>query len=100
MKILKVDSETNTPLKGAEFTVYDMSFHEVAKGTTDETGMVVFPGLPLGYYNYQETKAPDGYVPTGSAEQILFSANGQVVTRTALNKPARGSIKITKQNEG
>ena len=99
LKILKVDSETNTPLKGAEFTVYDMSFHEVAKGTTDETGMVVFPGLPLGYYNYQETKAPDGYVPTGSAEQILFSANGQVVTRTALNKPARGSIKITKQND-
>ena len=47
LKILKVDSETNTPLKGAEFTVYDMSFHEVAKGTTDETGMVVFPGLPL-----------------------------------------------------
>ena len=99
LKILKVDSETNMPLKGAEFTVYDMSFHEVAKGTTDETGMVVFPGLPLGYYNYQETKAPDGYVPTGSAEQILFSANGQVVTRTALNKPARGSIKITKQND-
>jgi len=99
LKILKVDSETNTPLKGAEFTVYDMSFHEVAKGTTDESGMVVFPGLPLGYYNYQETKAPDGYVPTGSAEQILFSANGQVVTRTALNKPARGSIKITKQND-
>ena len=99
LKILKVDSETNTPLKGAEFTVYDMSFHEVAKGTTDETGMVVFPGLPLGYYNYQETKAPDGYVPTGSAEQILFSANGQVVTRTALNKPARGTIRITKQND-
>ena len=99
LKILKVDFETNAPLKGAEFTVYDMSFHEVAKGTTDETGMVVFPGLPLGYYNYQETKAPDGYVPTGSAEQILFSANGQVVTRTALNKPARGSIKITKQND-
>ncbi len=99
LKILKVDSETNAPLKGAEFIVYDMSFHEVAKGTTDETGMVVFPGLPLGYYNYQETKAPDGYVPTGSAEQILFSANGQVVTRTALNKPARGSIKITKQND-
>lgn len=99
LKILKVDSETNAPLKGAEFTVYDMSFHEVAKGTTDETGMVVFPGLPLGYYNYQETKAPDGYVPTGSAEQILFSANGQVVTRTALNKPARGTIRITKQND-
>ena len=99
LKILKVDSETNAPLKGAEFTVYDMSLHEVAKGTTDETGMVVFPGLPLGYYNYQETKVPDGYVPTGSAEQILFSANGQVVTRTALNKPARGSIKITKQND-
>lgn len=99
LKILKVDSETNAPLEGAEFTVYDMSLHEVAKGTTDETGMVVFPGLPLGYYNYQETKAPDGYVPTGSAEQILFSANGQVVTRTALNKLARGSIKITKQND-
>ena len=50
VKILKTDSETGEPLQGAEFTLYDEHMAEVVKGTTDESGMVVFAGLPLGPY--------------------------------------------------
>ena len=98
IKILKTDSETGQPLQGAEFTILDDHMREVTKGTTDETGLVVFAGLPLGPYYCQETQAPPGYVPLGSIELVYLDGNGKVVTLTYTNKPARGSIKLTKKN--
>ena len=98
VKILKTDSETGAPLQGAEFTVYNERMAEVTEGTTDESGVVVFAGLPLGPYYCQETQAPPGYVPEGSIEQFYLDANGKVVTFSYTNKPARGSIKIIKKN--
>ena len=99
VKILKTDSETGEPLQGAEFTLYDEHMAEVVKGTTDESGMVVFAGLPLGPYYCQETNAPPGYVPLGGIEQFYLDANGKVVSLSYSNTPARGSIKIIKNNE-
>jgi len=98
IKILKTDSETGEPLQGAEFTVYNEHMAEVTKGTTDESGVVVFAGLPLGPYYCQETQAPPGYVPLGSIELVYLDGNGKVVTLSYTNKPARGSIKLTKKN--
>ena len=98
IKILKTDSETGQPLQGAEFTILDENMHEVTKGTTDESGVVVFAGLPLGPYYCQETQAPPGYVPLGSIELVYLDGNGKVVTLSYTNKPARGSIKLTKKN--
>ena len=98
IKILKTDSETGQPLQGAEFTILDDHMRDVTKGTTDETGLVVFAGLPLGPYYCQETQAPPGYVPLGSIELVYLDGNGKVVTLTYTNKPARGSIQLTKKN--
>ena len=98
IKILKTDSETGQPLQGAEFTILDEHMREVTKGTTDESGVVVFAGLPLGPYYCQETQAPPGYVPLGSIELVYLDGNGKVVTLSYTNKPARGSIKLTKKN--
>lgn len=94
-----MDSETGAPLQGAEFTLYNEHMAEVIKGTTDENGLVVFAGLPLGPYYCQETNAPPGYFPEGSIEQFYLDANGKVVTLSYTNAPARGSIKIIKKNE-
>ena len=99
VKILKTDSETGAPLQGAEFTLYNEHMAEVIKGTTDENGLVVFAGLPLGPYYCQETNAPPGYFPEGSIEQFYLDANGKVVTLSYTNAPARGSIKIIKKND-
>ena len=98
IKILKTDAESGQPLQGAEFTLYDSSYHEVAKKTSDESGIVTFSGLTLGYYYIQETQAPPGYVPYGSIDQILLDANGKVITKTYTNALARGTLKITKKN--
>ena len=98
IKILKTDSETGQPLQGAEFTILDEHMREVAKGTTDESGVVVFAGLPLGPYYCQESQVPPGYFPEGGIELVYLDGNGKVVTLSYTNKPARGSIKITKRN--
>ena len=98
IKILKTDAESGQPLQGAEFTLYDSSYHEVAKKTSDESGIVTFSGLTLGYYYIQETQAPPGYVPYGSIDQVLLDANGKVITKTYTNALARGTLKITKKN--
>ena len=98
IKILKTDSETGQPLQGAEFTILDDHMREVTKGTTDESGVVVFAGLPLVPYYCQETQAPPGYVPLGGIELVYLDGNGKVVTLSYTNKPARGSIKLTKKN--
>ena len=98
IKILKTDSETGAPLQGAEFTLMDSSYHDIATGVSDESGLVTFSGLTLGYYFVQETAAPPGYVPYNHIDQILLDSNGKVVSKTYPNTPARGSIRITKKN--
>ena len=98
IKILKTDSETGQPLQGAEFTILDEHMREVTKGTTDESGVVVFAGLPLGPYYCQESQVPPGYFPEGGIELVYLDGNGKVVTLNYTNKPARGSIKLTKKN--
>ena len=98
IKILKTDAESGQPLQGAEFTLMDATYHEVAKKTSDESGLVTFSGLTLGYYYIQETQAPTGYVPYGSIDQVLLDANGKVITKTYTNALARGTLKITKKN--
>ena len=98
IKILKTDSETGQPLQGAEFTILDEHMREVTKGTTDESGVVVFAGLPLGPYYCQESQVPPGYFPEGGIELVYLDGNGKVVTLSYTNKPARGSIKLTKKN--
>ena len=98
IKILKTDSETGQPLQGAGFTILDDHMREVTKGTTDESGVVVFAGLPLGPYYCQESQVPPGYFPEGGIELVYLDGNGKVVTLSYTNKPARGSIKLTKKN--
>ena len=100
VKILKTDAETGEPLQGAEFTLMDSTYREVAVGTSDESGLVTFSGLTLGYYFIQETNAPPGYVPYGHIDQILLDSNGKVISKTYTNTPARGSLKIIKKNDG
>ena len=98
IKILKTDSETGAPLQGAEFTLMNASYQDIATGITDESGLVTFSGLTLGYYYIQETNAPPGYVPYGHIDQVLLDANGKVISKTYPNTPARGSLKIIKKN--
>lgn len=51
----------NRLLPGAEFYLYDSTGELVAKGVTNESGMLVFNNIEQGNYTLEEVKAPDGY---------------------------------------
>lgn len=75
IKIKKIDSATNKPLDGAEFTLTD--------GKTDfkyqiVDGFFVFENLPQGNYTLTETKAPDGYRKLPEAITFTIGKNGEV----------------------
>lgn len=54
-------SLAESPLKGAEFTLWDDQGEEVATATSDSKGKVLFEKLSVGKYVLKETKAPEKY---------------------------------------
>ena len=96
--IAKTDDSGN-PLSGVTFSLYDSGQNQISSGQTDSNGVVTFSGLPLGDYFYAETASLPGYVFDNSLKAVSITENGQVVTVTATNTLARGSIQITKVNE-
>lgn len=72
LKFNKVSSVDGKALKGAEFEVRDLGGNTVAKGTSDENGLVSIEGaLAAGeQYVLVETKAPAGFQ---TIDQLPFS---------------------------
>ena len=80
-------NSSGAPLQGAEFTLrHDSKNCNLCRG--DETsvavaeksaasgadGAVIFTGIPSGHrYTLTETKAPDGYAPTGNTYQVTVA---------------------------
>ena len=88
---VKKDADTDAPLKGAEFTVYNsdpiVSYSGeilIEAGTkietivTDDKGEAsVKADLPLARYTVAETKAPDGYNSTSEIKELDATYKGQ-----------------------
>lgn len=58
--LVKKNSDKSANLKGAEYRIWNSNYDKTF--TTDDKGEIKVEGLKLGKYNYQETKAPDGYL--------------------------------------
>ena len=96
VEISKVDADSNTPLQGAGFRLYDASGSQVSKGYTDANGKLTFTGLKLGSYTCKEFQAPTGYELDDTAFPVVLNQNGQVLKVTRENKLITGSIEILK----
>ncbi|MEH6891188.1 SpaA isopeptide-forming pilin-related protein [Bacillus sp. JJ864] len=98
IEINKVD-DSNKPLAGVEFTVYNEKGEEVTKVVTDNNGKAFVKDLAFGKYSFKETKGLDGYV--GSTETYNFEVkeSGKTQAFTVVNKQSKGSLKITKTDE-
>ena len=96
VEISKVDADSDTPLQGAGFRLYDASGSQVAEGYTDANGKLTFTGLKLDNYTCKEFQAPNGYVLDDTAFPIALNQNGQVLKVTRENKLITGSIEILK----
>ena len=96
VEISKVDADSNTPLQGAGFRLYDAAGSQVAEGYTDANGKLTFTDLKLGSYTCKEFQAPAGYELDETAFPITLNQNGQILRVTRENKLITGSIEILK----
>ena len=96
VEISKVDADSNTPLQGAGFRLYDASGSQVAEGYTDANGKLTFANLKLGSYTCKEFQAPAGYELDETAFPITLNQNGQILKITRENKLITGSTEILK----
>ena len=96
VEISKVDADSNTPLQGAGFRLYDASGSQVAEGYTDANGKLTFTGLKLGSHTCKEFQAPAGYELDDTVFPIVLNQNEQILKVTRENKLITGSIEILK----
>ena len=95
IKIHKVDSETNEPIKD---TVYELTKEDgtvIGRGTTDSEGNLTFYELYQGNYVLKEVKSNDNYII--SQESVDIRATYNKVTEVELeNEHKKGNLKVYK----
>jgi len=83
--VLKQDSKDNTPLSGAEFTLYDLYGNPVQIVTTNASGQALFSRLSYATYSLRETKTPDGYEQSTYNMEVQVSSTSKNVALTVNN---------------
>ena len=99
--LIKKNSDKSANLKGAEYRIWNSTYDKTF--TTNDNGEIKVEGLKLGKYNYQETKAPDGYLIDNtvySFELKYKDQNTSVVYASAerTDEEPTGSISIIKKD--
>lgn len=92
---VKVDSETNKALAGAEFTLTDNEGQKQVVTTKDD-GMFKFDLEGKKTYTLEETKLPTGYKGSFKQENITLENDGQIFKITAKNEIKKGLLEVTK----
>ncbi|MDT2658945.1 SpaA isopeptide-forming pilin-related protein [Enterococcus hulanensis] len=79
-KLSEAEKATGTPLKNAEFEVYEGDASSpFAKETTDESGNLSFVKLFPGEHTLVETKAPEGYELIKSPIKVTITEGNQTI---------------------
>ena len=76
----KYAEDGNTPLPGAEFTLYDSENNNIGTYTTGDDGKITITGLVKGTYTLVETKAPDGYILDSKVHTIVVPTEDKWVS--------------------
>ncbi len=82
----------NHPLEGAVYGIYSTNDIEVSRLTTDIKGYAKSELLPYGSYYLKEIQPPFGYEINENEYHFVISADGEVITITAKDRPKIGSI--------
>ena len=75
IQIKKVDKETNEPLKGVKFSIYNSEDEVVETVVTDEDGIALSQKLPYGKYYILEVESLDGYILNEEKIEVEIDKN-------------------------
>ncbi|MFD2728656.1 SpaA isopeptide-forming pilin-related protein [Enterococcus camelliae] len=104
IQLVKLDSDTEKPLPGATFDLYNAENEKIKSAlTTDDNGTITVKNLKPGSYYFVETAAPAGYEFDKDAKYVAnlplqTTENKQVVKVTAENAQKTGSVVLTKMD--
>lgn len=101
MKIIK-QSNSGTPLEGAEFTLTDETGKKISCQATDKDGIVFNNNINYGRYTLKEIKAPNGYALLNADITITVDQNGVTVSgseKASVNKEKDGTYTIIVKND-
>lgn len=76
----KYAEDGNTPLSGAEFTLYGSENNAIDTYTTGNDGKITITGLVKGTYTLVETKAPEGYILDSKVHTIVVPTEDKWVS--------------------
>ena len=98
-----VQNETGQPIEGVAFNILKEGDLEEDTGVSDEQGVVIFEGLPLGTYTLQQIEVPKPFILNRSAMTIFLSyrdMNTPLVqeSRTVVNTAVQGCIRVGKKD--
>lgn len=96
VELLKVDEDTNRPLEGAEFELYNGE-KLVGIYVTDKDGKIVVEDLEAGNYYWKEVVAPNNYNVNDDVE-LYFSIleDKEVIRLEVSNKVKEGEVDFSK----
>ncbi|EDT71784.1 collagen adhesion protein [Clostridium perfringens D str. JGS1721] len=96
VELIKIDADTQRPLKGADFELWNGE-KLVGTYTTDEDGKIVVENLEAGNYYWLEVKAPENYEINQDQDlSFVIDKDGETKTITAENKVQTGELNFTK----
>ena len=100
IKIIKLD-DSNNPLRGVKFGLYDDKDKLVDTGYTDKDGVLVFDYLDDGTYYVVEEKALPGYILTDKEYRVKVSGGEEESIKVINTKEeGEGWLSIRKYIEG
>ena len=79
IQIIKKDAATGEVLSGVEFGLFDLEGNELARGKTDDAGVLVFQQIRFGKYEIRELAPKEGYQKNDTVTQVEITEDGQTV---------------------
>lgn len=86
VKIVKTDAATGEALPGVEFGLYDLEGNEIARGKTDDAGVLIFEEIRFGKFVIRELTAKEGYQKNDTETSVEITEDGQTVTVELTNE--------------
>lgn len=93
--VINLDSDSREPIAGSEWMLYDNT-GKLVQGprTSNENGMVYFPGLEPGTYMIRQRAVVDGYIQELQSSTVKIEYENQKVIETLYNT-ALGNVTVS-----
>ena len=99
IELLKIDKDTQKPLKDVEFKIESLNSFDKGKTwtfTTNEEGKISLKDFNYGKYQATEIKTKEEYILNNTSIPFEISEDGELIELTATNKVKEGEVDFSK----